>query len=102
MVKYFLDADEVLLLLEKTSSVLATNCNGRGIWAYREQASMKHFAILSALGLEMVMRPTRAETLTRLREEVERAGSQAEFARLTGVARPDVESLDTHRKKGPR
>lgn len=58
--------------------------------------------VLRALGLETVSEPTAAEVINRLREAVERAGSQSEFSRFTGALRTHVNNvLNGRRQPGP-
>lgn len=110
MAKHLLNSAEVLILLEKDikrvgsqlqwarqMGVDRTNVNA--ILRRRREPTPQ---VLRALGLETVSEPTAAEVINRLREAVERAGSQSEFSRFTGALRTHVNNvLNGRRQPGP-
>jgi DNA-binding transcriptional regulator YdaS (Cro superfamily) len=110
MAKHLLNVDEVLILLEKDIERVGSQlqwAQQMGVDRTNVNAILRRRRpptpqILSVLGLEVVIEPTLAEVIGRLRKAVELAGSQSEFARLTGAIRADVNSvLNGRRRPGP-
>ena len=57
--------------------------------------------IIDALGLRRVTLPSKQDVLKRLKEEVARAGSHTEYARLTGLDRTHLTHVLNGRNPGP-
>jgi DNA-binding phage protein len=57
--------------------------------------------IINALGLRRVTLPSKQDVLNHLREEVARAGSHTEYARLTGLDRTHLTHVLNGRNPGP-
>jgi DNA-binding transcriptional regulator YdaS (Cro superfamily) len=90
-----LDLNDVLRLLTRE----VERVGGQSEWARRTGVDRTHVnqvmrgrkvpagRIVRALGLKKLLLPTVPDVLNRLTKEVERAGSQSEWARRTGVDR---------------
>ena len=84
---------------------------GLSQWAHRTGLNREHLSrvlhghkplgpeIMRALGLEEVPSPGSRKVLSALREEIERAGTQLEWARRTGVNRTTLNQVINGRRK---
>lgn len=108
MSQHLLDADEVVsLLAQEVESV-----GGQSEWARRtgvDRSILNRIlrrrrplteSVVKALGLKTVVLPSRADIVRRLSEEVERAGSQSEYARRTGLDRTYITHVLNGRAPG--
>ena len=108
MSRDLLTADEVLSLLEQE----VRNVGGQIEWARRagvnrtslNQALRRKRSvprpIIAALGLQAVTSPSTSEIVQRLAQEVEKAGSQTECARRTGIDRSYLTHVLNRRRPG--
>jgi DNA-binding phage protein len=105
-----LDLNDVLRLLRRD----VERAGGQAEWARRTGVDRTHLnqvmrgrklpagRIVRALGLKKLLLPTVPDVLNRLTKEVERAGSQSEWARRTGVDRTYLNKVMSARKNpGP-
>jgi DNA-binding phage protein len=102
------DADEVLALLQQA----VRNAGGQSEWAriaavdrtilnqvLRRRRRLTK-PIVAALGLQVIESPTAAEVVKHLLGEVEKAGSQTECARRTGLNRSYLTHVLNGRRPG--
>lgn len=110
LLEHLLNAEEVLTLLNREIERVGNQSE----WARRNgvpRASLNLILhrrkrpagrTIAALGLELIVVPPQSELLHLLRKEIERVGSQAQFARLAGINRPHVNNvLKGRRTPGP-
>jgi DNA-binding transcriptional regulator YdaS (Cro superfamily) len=105
-----LDLVDVLRLLTQE----VERAGGQSAWSRRTGVDRSHLnqvmrgrelpagRIVRALGLKKLLLPTVPDVLNRLTKEVERAGSQSELARRTGINRTYLNKvMSARRNPGP-